>query len=58
MAFEIIFCDSVHNTQIVQFDAFDEAADYWQTYADVETCFAGQLKDLDTGEIIWEFDES
>lgn len=56
--FQVIFSDSVHDTQVAQFDTFDDAAEYWQTYADVDTCFAGELKDLDNGEIIWEFNES
>ena len=53
--YQIIFCDSIHDTQVTHFDNFDEASEYWQMYADVPTCFAGELKDLDTNEIIWEF---
>lgn len=55
--FQVIFCDSVHGTQITQFDTFDDAAEYWQTYADVDTCYAGWLEDLENNEIIWEFNE-
>lgn len=55
--FQVIFCDKVHDTQITQFESFDEAVEYWNTYADTPTCFAGELKDLETSEIIWEFDE-
>lgn len=55
--FQVIFSDSVHGSQVAQFDTFDDAAEYWQTYADVDTCLAGELKDLDNGEIIWEFSE-
>ena len=55
--YQIIFCDSVHDTQIIHFDNFEEAAKHWQMYADTPTCFAGQLKDLDTEEIIWEFND-
>lgn len=53
--YQIIFSDSVHNTQIIQFDNFADASEFWQMYADIETCFAGELKDLANGEIIWEF---
>ena len=56
--YQIIFCDSIHDTQIAQFDNFDDAAEYWQTYADIPTCFAGQLKDLNNEEVIWEFDNA
>ena len=55
--YQIIFCDSVHDTQINHFDNFNDATEYWNQYADVPTCFAGELKDLDTDEIIWEFAE-
>lgn len=57
MAYQVIFCDEVHDTQIVQFDSFDEAVEYWNEYADTPTCFAGELKDLESGEIVWEFNE-
>lgn len=53
--YQIILADSVHNTQVAQFDDFASASEYWQTYADIPTCFAGELKDLETEEIIWEF---
>lgn len=56
--FQVIFCDEVHDTQIAQFEDFKSAAEYWQMYADTPTCFAGELKDLDTGEIIWDFDDA
>jgi hypothetical protein len=39
-----------------EFNTFEAAAEYWQDYADTETCVAGKLEDLETGEIIWEFD--
>lgn len=55
--YQVIFCDEIHDTQITQFEDFDSAAEYWNDYADTPTCFAGELKDLETGEIIWEFDE-
>ena len=55
--FQVIFCDEVHDTQIAQFESFDEAVEYWNMYADTPTCFAGELKDLENDEIIWEFNE-
>ncbi len=56
--FQIIFCDEVHDTQIAQFEDFESAVVYWDMYADTPTCFAGELKDLETGEIIWDFDDT
>lgn len=50
--FQVIFCDSIHSTQIAQFDTFDDAAEYWQAYADIDTCYAGWLEDLENNEII------
>lgn len=55
--YQVIFCDEIHDTQIAQFEDFDSATEYWNDYADTPTCFAGELKDLETGEIIWEFNE-
>ena len=55
--YQIIFEDSIHHTQITHFDTFAEAAEYWNYYADVPTCVAGELLDLDNGEIVWEFDD-
>lgn len=57
MAYQVIFCDEMHDTQVSQFDSFDEAVEYWNEYADTPTCFAGELKDLESGEIVWEFNE-
>ena len=53
--YQVIFEDCVHNTQIMHFDTFAEAQEYWDDYADVETCTAGEMIDLDDGETIWEF---
>ena len=39
------------------FDEYKDAQEYWDAYADVETCEAGELLDLDDGEVIWEFGE-
>lgn len=56
--YQVMFCDEVQDTQVAQFETFDEAMAYWNQYADTPTCFAGELKDILTGEIIWEFSES
>ena len=52
--FQVIFEDSVHGIQIHHFDSFADAQEYWDTYADVETCDAGEMIDLDNDEIIWD----
>jgi len=56
--YQIIFKDSIHGEQITHFDSFDDALEYWDFYADVDTCIAGELKDLDNEEIIWGFSEN
>ena len=53
--FQVIFQDSVHGLQINHFEAFADAQEYWNDYADVETCEAGEMIDVDTGEVIWDF---
>jgi len=55
--FQIIFIDSVHGTQIIHFDTFEDAAEFWDQYADTPTCIAGELRDLTTDEIVWGFGE-
>lgn len=53
--YRIIFNDSVHGMTTEMFDTFDSAAEYWNEYADTETCESGILCDLSNDEIIWEF---
>lgn len=53
--FQVIFKDSAHGIQINHFDEYSDAQEFWDFYADAETCEAGELIDLDDGEIIWEF---
>lgn len=53
--FQVIFDDIDHGVHINHFETFDEAQEYWDDFADVETCVAGEMIDLDTEEIIWEF---
>lgn len=55
--FQIIFCDEI-DTHVITFKDFESAVDYWQKHADTPTYFAGELKDLETGEIIWSFDDA
>lgn len=55
--FQVIFDDKYHMVYINHFETFAEAQEYWDDYADVETCVAGEMIDLDNGETIWEFDE-
>lgn len=55
--YQVIFEDSIHHTQINHFETFAEAQEYWDDYADVETCTAGEMLDLDNDEVIWEFNE-
>ena len=55
--YKVIFDDAAHGEVTEQFDSFDEAAEFWQNYADTETCEAGELIDRTTGEIIWSFGE-
>ena len=53
--YSISFTDEVHGVITEDFSTFDEAAEYWQDYADTPTCISGYLMDLDNKEIIWEF---
>lgn len=55
--FQVIFEDTVHGVQINHFDEYADAQEYWDTYADLPTCYAGEMIDLDTEEVIWEFGE-
>lgn len=53
--FQVIFEDSTYGIHINHFDSFDEAQEFWDFYADAPTCEAGEMIDLDDGEIIWDF---
>ena len=53
--YSVSFTDEVHGVITEDFSTFDEAAEYWQNYADTPTCISGYLIDLDNKEIIWEF---
>lgn len=49
------FFDNVHEHVDEEFSTFAEAQEFWDAYADSETCYSGVMWDADTGEIIWEF---
>lgn len=53
--YEVIFTDKEHGVNVESFETFDDAAEYWNDYADVPTCVAGELLDRSNGEVIWRF---
>jgi hypothetical protein len=53
--YEVIFTDKEHGVNVESFNTFDEAAEYWNDYADAPTCMAGELLDRSNGEVIWRF---
>lgn len=55
--FQVIFEDELHGIHINHFEDFAEAQEYWDFYADLETCRAGEMLDLDDDEIIWRFED-
>jgi len=55
--YSVTFIDTIHGTFQEQFDTFDAAAEFWQEYADTETCVSGWLIDMKNGEVIWDFDD-
>ena len=54
--FQVIF-EYTDGIQINHFDEYTDAQKYWDTHADLPTCQAGEMIDLDDGEVIWEFGE-
>ena len=54
--YEVVFEDSLHGAIDEKFDTFDEAMEFWNSYADTPSCTAGELSDTETGEVIWTFD--
>lgn len=56
--FIVTFIDKNHGGSTNEFDTFAEAQEFWDEYADTPSCIFGELKDIDTDEIIWQFDES
>ena len=53
--YEVIFTDSEQGVNVESFETFDEAAEYWNDYADAPTCVGGALLDRSNGEVIWRF---
>lgn len=53
--YRVVFVDEVHGENCEEFNSFDEAVEYWNSYADTETCIEGELIDLEDGEVIWSF---
>lgn len=53
--FRIVFVDEVHGENSEDFNSWDEAVEYWNSYADAPTCTEGELIDLENGEVIWSF---
>ena len=55
--YNVRFVDTIHGENEENFDTYDAAIEYWNDYADTESCVAGWLTDLNNGEIIWQFDD-
>lgn len=53
----VLFIDTVHGTHEEGFDSFDEAMEFWNDFADSETCVKGVMWDDETGDVIWEFED-
>lgn len=53
--FVVEFFDDVHGDSREEFATYMEAQDYWNAYADTETCYGGEMYDSNTGEVIWKF---
>lgn len=53
--YQVYFDDEVKGEITEDFETFTEAADFYNDYADTETCTGGGLWDKSTGEVIWEF---
>lgn len=51
----VIFNDEVQGMSNESFETFEEAAEYWQQYADTPTCVGGVLFDAEASETIWSF---
>lgn len=55
--YNVRFVDTTHGEFEENFDSYDAAMEYWNSYADTESCVAGVMMDLDNCEIIWNFDD-
>jgi len=55
--YNVRFTDTIHGEMEENFETYDETMEYWNNYADTESCVAGVMMDLDNCEIIWNFDD-
>ena len=55
--YNVHFVDLAFGENDEVFSTYDAAMEYWNDFADTETCQAGTLMDLDNCEIIWNFDD-
>lgn len=55
IGYKITFEDEVQGHIEETFETFPEAQDFWDEYADTDTCVSGKMVYLTTNEIIWEF---
>ena len=53
--FKITFTDRYGFKVSNRFFNFDEAAKYWERWADLPAYVGGTLTDMDTHETLWEF---
>lgn len=54
--FTVTFIDKSYGGSSETFNSFDEAQEYWDSYADTDTCVYGRLED--ENGVIWEFNET
>jgi hypothetical protein len=55
--YNVRFIDTIHGEFEENFESYDDAMEYWNSYADTESCVAGVMTDLNNSEIIWQFDD-
>lgn len=53
--YKVTFEDEVQGQIEEMFETYPEAQDFWDEYADTETCTSGKMTYLPTNEVIWEF---
>lgn len=54
--FTVTFIDKNHGGITETFNEYAEAQEYWDSYADTDSCVYGRLED--ENGVIWEFDET
>lgn len=55
--YNVTFIDTLFGEMSEDFEDWDSAINYWQDYADTPTCICGRLKEIETGEAIWSFND-